>query len=164
MVCVVFLLLLLLGAFGAIGMGTFRGRKKAMLARAEMIKIAHILENYRTAYGDYPWIAQHNAHQGKILCSALHGKILPDGSTPEIQTDRIDIALTEIEGALVNPFGNAYIYYYRLREDPDCWEYPSYILVSSKNADAPASVTEDGVILENSRTAGDLIITNGGFL
>lgn len=155
MICVVFLLLLLLGIFGTIGMETFHKRPKEFLARAEITRLAHLLEDYRSAYGDYPWIAQHNAHQGNILFAALLGKILPDG-TPQTGTDFIDSPLNE-----VNPFGQEYIYYYRLRKQPERWENASYILISPRKSITP-DISSKGFL--EKVPEGALIITNSGFI
>jgi type II secretory pathway pseudopilin PulG len=154
---------------------SFQERDKQIRTRTEMTQIAAMLEKYLNLHGDYPRIVAHSDSQGGILCSALHGSIAPDGTTPD-GTKKIDLVTTEIKeigGKFVDPFLSDYIYYYKLRPDDSTWKNSSYVLISKgskgqqnpqRNLTIPKSVTVSGEGQVSGDLNGDLVMTNGGFL
>ncbi|MDR0740384.1 MAG: type II secretion system GspH family protein [Puniceicoccales bacterium] len=154
---------------------TFQEREKQIRTRTEMMQIASWLEEYHELHGDYPKIVTHNDSQGDILCSALHGNIDPNGSTP-IATKQIDLVATqlkEIDNKFVDPFLSDYIYYYKLRTDNGTWQNLSYILISKgpkgqQNPQRNLTISKGVTIGNEGKISGspngDIILTNGGFL
>ncbi|MDR2371886.1 MAG: type II secretion system GspH family protein [Puniceicoccales bacterium] len=153
---------------------TFQEREKQIRTRTEMMQIASWLEEYHEIYGDYPKIVTHNDDQGNVLCSALHGNIDPNGSTPAAvkQIDLVATPLNEISNQFVDPFLSDYVYYYKLRTDNGTWQNPSYILISKgpkgqQNPQRNLTISKGVTISTGGKISGnpngDIILTNGGF-
>lgn len=102
--------------------GGLTDRQSIALAKGEMETIALGLESFKSRYRDYPWLGA--AEDGTQLYSVLAGErvltaVAGDVRMDDLPTDLnpeplVDLENFEvIEGALLDPWGNPYMYYYR---------------------------------------------------
>lgn len=148
------------GILMGIAFGIYRGvnqRGQITRAEAETAALAQALEQYRTHYGDYPWIPGTTEEQrSERLYEALNGERGPTGMAlnPKgrvfIEHERFRLADPGDPDAsgnyLLDPWNNRYQYHYkRQTDDGAAWENPSFVLFSkgpsgnSKADDPPAS-------------------------
>lgn len=112
-------------------------RARINRARAELAIIAKGLEDYRAAYGDYPWVSSDRTPES-TLREALLGYLMPSGERLPGQAvqrgmDGRLLVDSEVEVAgeqlWVDPWGTPYIYRYRGPAAPE-WARHGYVLLS----------------------------------
>lgn len=142
---------------------------KVARAKAELAVISAALESYKRQYGDYPQAGGINfalpdtalgdGHSNVRLYNALLGhygprinQLNPPGrafielarfSTDTAQAGMATALSTGPElNALLDPWGNRYMYYYRGNAGGSTWQNPSYVLYSVGPDGAMAGATE----------------------
>lgn len=142
---------------------------KIARAKAELAVISAALESYKRQYGDYPQAGATNfalpttelneGHANVRLYNALTGyygprlnELAPRGrafielarfSTETAAAGMATALSTGSErNALLDPWGNRYVYYYRSNAGANAWQNPSYVLYSVGPDGARADATE----------------------
>jgi len=142
---------------------------KVARAKAELAVISSALESYKRQYGDYPQAGALNfalpqvplaeSHANVRLYNALTGhlgpkmlQLEPRGrafielarfSTEMADTGMaITLASKPERNALLDPWGNRYVYYYRSSTAPEVWRNPTYVLYSVGPDGAQSDATE----------------------
>jgi prepilin-type N-terminal cleavage/methylation domain-containing protein len=141
---------------------------KIARAKAELAVLSAALEAFRTQYGDYPQTGSVNfalpttpladSHSNVQLLFALTGHRHAKGelaspgrsfielakfSTQEVTIGMGSTSRSDQErNALVDPWGNRYVYYYRTSAAAGSWKNPSYVLYSV-GPDGAKALSED---------------------
>lgn len=145
---------ILIGITLGVARSVEEGRNTAA-ANTQLVALAQALEDYKSHYGDYPWVENSSSiTRRETLFKALIGLQGPKGHTlaPQerffIEPDRFRLrnpnAETDAAGAagnyLLDPWGNAYEYHYKINGNEAAWENPSYVLFSrGSNGEAKAN-------------------------
>lgn len=127
------------------------GKQARSRAQSEVNAIGIALENYKLRYGDYPWLGtssgaelyQHLTGQKKMVPTSTAGS--PNvGATGDNKTfldpDKMSVSGSGDSAYFQDPWGNAYIYYYKNSSNYETWEYPGFILMS-KGPDGATSTS-----------------------
>ncbi len=181
-------LLMVFGVIAVLAAITFgvttgvRNAQNRSKATGELVTIAIALEQFKATYGDYPWLD--SAEEGETLIYALTGRArfdprAPDGpmvrvgdqlDDPDVELARrfIDIDKFAYSGpanapeALLDPWGNPYIYLYKSADSPEAWDLFGFHLYSTgpegeaADAEVRGSMNEStGVLSENFRAIAD---------
>lgn len=130
-------------------------RERALISRAngELVMLSQVLEDYRSRYGDYPWLRGGQSGE-RILWEAVSGQRLPDGSLINPQSRKSwlgelagfqfgdstgevidalpgDEALAGADILILDPWNQPYQYHYRASSSSsDPWEPTGFILLS----------------------------------
>lgn len=146
---VIAVILILAGITFGISRGVQNAQARAQ-AKAELAVIAQALEQFKSRYGDYPWLLSSDAYPTKNLAYALSGRLVIKNvsgtPTAVVITDEDQIeknpkfldltkfSTTEENGAVNNildPWGNSYRYYYKYDNSLTTWDYFGYHLLST---------------------------------
>jgi prepilin-type N-terminal cleavage/methylation domain-containing protein len=129
-------------------------------AKVELAAISQALEQYKARYGDYPWHDSGGSYPSTagdvtstVMLYALTGRIEFDPSDETNPVSKISDSLenAEVENrpkfldltkfdyagsdeepeALLDPWGNPYIYWYKREGDSDVWDVFGYHLYST---------------------------------
>ena len=165
--------------FGLVSGVSERGRTAR--AQTELRLIAQALEQYRSHYGDYPWVQTGNNEID--LFNALAGTMGPQGDyfTEEFGRTFIDFSRwsildddgnpvpeqnlprsgdspsgEELRYRLVDPWGNDYQYYYKSQTVPDIWNRSGFILYSAGPSGEHQAPDPNGEIAPSSLNADNL--------
>lgn len=163
---VITVIMILVGITFGISRGVQNAQARAK-AKAELATIAQALEQFKSRYGDYPWVLSSDPFPTKNLAYALSGRLViknVSGNptavviTDEDQVDKnpkfLDLAkfsTTEESGVVNNildPWGNAYRYYYKYDNSPTTWDHYGYHLLSI----GPSGSLDDTEILDSKAT------------
>ncbi len=167
--------------FGLMSGTTERGRLSR--AQTELRVISQALEQYRGQYGDYPWVGVGAAGDNeRILFNALGGVIGPRGDeitddqgNPSlgrvfVEYSRLNVEFDEeqpnrlpdrnepqvLDNRFIDPWGNAYRYFYKNASDPDNWNRSGFILYSRGPSGADDPPGRDGIVPDSANNADNL--------
>ncbi len=158
--------------------GVSRGVQKAQArakAKAELATISQAIEQFKSRYGDYPWHqgGGDSTDDNKMLLYALTGRMVLADPSPTDNT--IEIAVIEITDQaqidknpkfldesnfsttkigqfstnLLDPWGNPYVYRYKVDNSPNAWDVFGYHLYST-GPKGNAAKTAIGAKINNS--------------
>lgn len=146
------IILILAGIILGVQRGVYYSQAVAR-ARADMAVMATGLEQFKTLYGDYPWI--NSAAAGEDLYWVFLGKthINPSSRKMEEKEEEkewrplLDVGALKLDGTgeskkIQDPWGNQYMYFYRPNYSDDEWENPSFLLMS-KGPDGKSATSGD---------------------
>lgn len=170
--------------FGLVSGVTERGRTSR--AQSELRTLAQALEQYRSHYGDYPWVNvdefSYNSdpesdRTPELVFNALAGVLGPRGHNIVDQegsygpsfvdfgnlTLRSDSELpdpeqtsSELDNAFVDPWGNAYRYLYKDEGNSEEWERQNFILYSMGPSGEDSAPDPDGTIPDSPENIDNL--------
>lgn len=123
-------------------------------AKAELASLSQALEQFKSQYGDYPWLDSADDDDNKMLLFALTGRLtmernssgVVDVSTTVSQDDEEVMARpkyideskytlsTDDAGnsiAILDPWGNPYVYKYKIESSSSDWDVFGYHLYST---------------------------------
>ncbi|MGB0744194.1 MAG: type II secretion system protein [Opitutales bacterium] len=140
-------------------------------AKVELITLAQALEQYKSRYGDYPWVADDPILFSQALLGWAHfendsfvlkSSVPEDGPKP-----LIDISKLSYDGTLppsrntlpddivlLDPWGNSYSYYYKTSSGAN-WDNFGFVLYSSGPDGVSVPVGSDGILTTELREDPD---------
>ena len=146
---VISVILILAGITFGISRGVQNAQARAK-AKAELATISQALEQFKSRYGDYPWILNSDPYPIKNLAHALTGRIViryvSGVPTAIVVTDEDEVknnpkfldlskfSTSESNGAIDDirdPWGKSYGYYYKYSNNLNSWDFYGYHLYSA---------------------------------
>jgi prepilin-type N-terminal cleavage/methylation domain-containing protein len=176
---VIAVIMILAGITFGISRGVQNAQARAA-AKAELAVIAQGIEQFKLRYGDYPWHDSDDSDTSKMLLYALTGRLSmesqPDPSDPtkrvlvvsvvnesldhkdvknrpkfiDIEKFSLDDQNSQQATALLDPWGNPYIYWYKWEASPDAWDVFGYHLYSTGPNGSDANTAIKGKIDKDS--------------
>ena len=158
---VIAVILILAGITFGISRGVQNAQARAK-AKAELATISQAIEQYKSRYGDYPWLLSSDPYRTKNLAYALSGRVVIKNvsgtPTAVVITDEDEVegnpkfldltkfSTTEESGAvndILDPWGNSYRYYYKWDNSLNTWDIFGYHLFSTgPNGDSADSAIQ----------------------
>ncbi len=146
---VIAVILILAGITFGISRGVQNAQARAK-AKAELAVLSQALEQFKSRYGDYPWLNSEDPYRTKNLAFALSGRLVfeRDGDDTEVVNvtdealvdanpkflDLSKLSGTTVENGAINnildPWGNPYMYFYKWDDNEDAWSVFGYHLYS----------------------------------
>ncbi|NBB78055.1 MAG: prepilin-type N-terminal cleavage/methylation domain-containing protein [Verrucomicrobia bacterium] len=162
---VIAVILILAGITFGISRGVQNAQARAK-AKAELATISQALEQFKSRYGDYPWISVGDVSSDSQTKDAAHGVLktlvgwqsvtgTQVGEEFKKQQSTLDVSKLSLSGDwpesdsevsptidiyFIDPWGNPYVYMYKDPDNDSNWERFGYILFS-KGPDGRASST-----------------------
>lgn len=166
---------IIIGILLGIALGVTRAvdeKRKISRAETEMATLSQSLEQYKSHYGDYPWISGTGSEARREgLYEALNGFRGPQTDTlnPQqrvfLQHDAFTLANEDDYDAagnhLLDPWGQPYEYFYKVTTSSGAWQKAGFVLFSkgpSMEAKNPGSTGrpdyDDPLNLDNIYASG----------
>jgi prepilin-type N-terminal cleavage/methylation domain-containing protein len=146
---VIAVILILAGITFGISRGVQNAQARAK-AKAELATISQAIEQFKSRYGDYPWILKSDPYAMKNLAYALTGRIVIRNvsgvPTAVVVTDEDEVKnnpkfldlskfstseSNEVIDDIFDPWGKTYGYYYKYSDNLTSWDYYGYHLYSA---------------------------------
>ena len=146
---VISVILILAGITFGISRGVQNAQARAK-AKAELATITLAIEQFKSRYGDYPWILNEDPYPIKNLAYALAGRIVirdvsgePKAVVVTIEDevknnpkflDLSKFSTSESNGVIddiLDPWGKSYGYYYKYDNNLNAWDFYGYHLYSA---------------------------------
>ncbi len=168
--------------FGLVSGVSERGRTAR--AQTELRLIAQALEQYRSHYGDYPWVNVPQYGQNdtpELLFNALAGVLGPQGHNIVQQENRygrvfVDFSRltllhseesadhfpnnqnpnSRLENQFIDPWGNPYRYFYKDENNPDNWRQSGFLLYSMGPSESHDPPNNEGTMSDSAANADNI--------
>ena len=146
---VITVILILAGITFGISRGVHNAQARTK-AKAELAVISQAIEQFKSRYGDYPWILESDPYPIKNLAYALTGRIVIRNvsgvPTVVVVTDEDEVKnnpkfldlskfstseSNEVIDDIRDPWGKSYGYYYKYSDNLSAWNFYGYHLYSA---------------------------------